>query len=644
MRTILTPVRPSAFVLSFAIACTVREGAKAPTSPGGGSADNGVVDTAEPSPDPSPDTGSPLDSGTPADTDTSGDTGGSPCEDTDDFDCDGLDNTLEDDLGTDPYDTDSDDDGLSDYEELIDTGTDPTLADSDGDGLEDGQEISSEQATDPLLFDTDGDDFSDGDETDAGTDPNDPASHPTPPVWINTPIMCTTVDKVSAYHFADPAYYSTLFPDGSGAEVGYECHCRVQVEDSTLTPVTGITVWTPTSAHALSKWVTSTTNPPNPRPRGVYVEGPSWLATATSTGAPILDGEVAVNDRNFDADGDGVSETVIEAWLAYNADERTLDMAFPIGSTTPVDVSGDYDIYLSMVNPEGTNIVSCSSFAYDSTIGEAVHFSVDYYPSAPFAPSPSPLLCRPGRSGSTHFRLTDAGHGRSLAVATDGSPTFIGAEVGRIAVTNWRGADRLEATAPGGGSWVLDTAHPSLRLAPADLTFHNLTWRASRSSSGSFQDPDIVIDHRCGSLAPPPAPPASSPLPVAPSWPLTWGEADQALRGATGGFSLTQAGLPLTHADWPVFRLRRVHGGTGWSDKLQLEAEGAGVLIELPLTYVEEEWRFKTWGRLGKVTGTVAEGPQGLHIHINSGRLDSPMGAIDLQSFDLHVGVPLANN
>ncbi len=69
---------------------------------------------------------------------------------------------------------DSDEDGLVDTDEL-DIGTDPALFDSDEDGLGDGAEFN-EFGTDPLVFDSDEDGVGDGDEVDAGTDPLDAES------------------------------------------------------------------------------------------------------------------------------------------------------------------------------------------------------------------------------------------------------------------------------------------------------------------------------------------------------------------------------------------------------------------------------------------------------------------------------------
>lgn len=87
-----------------------------------------------------------------------------------DSDGDGLLDTEEADLGTDPLDPDTDDDGLYDGEE-VDLGTDPLDGDSDDDGLLDGEEVDI--GTDPLDPDTDDDGLDDGTEVDLGTDPLD---------------------------------------------------------------------------------------------------------------------------------------------------------------------------------------------------------------------------------------------------------------------------------------------------------------------------------------------------------------------------------------------------------------------------------------------------------------------------------------
>ena len=78
-----------------------------------------------------------------------------------------------DDLDSDDLDSvDTDGDGLTDTAEEA-LGTDPLNADTDGDGLNDGDEVN-QYGTDPLNADTDGDGLNDGDEVAAGSDPLDP--------------------------------------------------------------------------------------------------------------------------------------------------------------------------------------------------------------------------------------------------------------------------------------------------------------------------------------------------------------------------------------------------------------------------------------------------------------------------------------
>jgi uncharacterized membrane protein/type II secretory pathway pseudopilin PulG len=90
-----------------------------------------------------------------------------------DTDGDGLTDTQEVELGTDPENPDSDGDGLLDGDE-VQRGSDPTNPDTDGDGIPDGDEV--QRGTDPSNPDTDEDGVSDGEEIQRGTDPRNPDS------------------------------------------------------------------------------------------------------------------------------------------------------------------------------------------------------------------------------------------------------------------------------------------------------------------------------------------------------------------------------------------------------------------------------------------------------------------------------------
>jgi len=90
-----------------------------------------------------------------------------------DTDGDGLTNSEEAQIGTDPLNPDTDGDGLGDGEEVKNYGTNPLIPDTDSDGLGDGDEVHN-RGTDPLNPDTDADQLIDGDEITRNTNPLNP--------------------------------------------------------------------------------------------------------------------------------------------------------------------------------------------------------------------------------------------------------------------------------------------------------------------------------------------------------------------------------------------------------------------------------------------------------------------------------------
>lgn len=91
-----------------------------------------------------------------------------------DEDGDGLINTQEIAVGSDPFIVDTDGDGLTDFEEVMSYHTDPTKPDTDGDGLTDYDEVRIYH-TEPLKKDTDGDRLTDYEEVNIHhTDPLTP--------------------------------------------------------------------------------------------------------------------------------------------------------------------------------------------------------------------------------------------------------------------------------------------------------------------------------------------------------------------------------------------------------------------------------------------------------------------------------------
>ena len=94
-----------------------------------------------------------------------------PNEHDPDSDSDGLSDSEEDMLGTDPNDVDSDDDQISDYYEVALYQTNPLLDDSDNDTLSDPDELF-DFGSDPLSKDTDSDGLPDSFEAIYGLDIN----------------------------------------------------------------------------------------------------------------------------------------------------------------------------------------------------------------------------------------------------------------------------------------------------------------------------------------------------------------------------------------------------------------------------------------------------------------------------------------
>lgn len=90
-----------------------------------------------------------------------------------DTDGDGLDDRKEASNATNPNNADTDNDGVIDGEEVA-LGINPLSADSDNDGLIDGEELAL--GTNPLSADSDNDGIADGEEVTLGTDPLTPDS------------------------------------------------------------------------------------------------------------------------------------------------------------------------------------------------------------------------------------------------------------------------------------------------------------------------------------------------------------------------------------------------------------------------------------------------------------------------------------
>ncbi|CAB1056387.1 Flagellar hook-length control protein FliK, partial [Olavius sp. associated proteobacterium Delta 1] len=149
-----------------------------------------------------------------------------------DSDIDGLPDSVEFVLGTDPLDPDSDDDGLMDGLE-VDLGLDPLVSDTDGDGIDDGDEDYDEDGltnleevltylTDPADSDTDDDGVPDG----SDPEPREPDQTP-PTVSITHPPAGANVAEGQLM-----AITATATDDGQVKEVRFFVNDRPEGTDN----------------------------------------------------------------------------------------------------------------------------------------------------------------------------------------------------------------------------------------------------------------------------------------------------------------------------------------------------------------------------------------------------------------------------
>jgi len=202
-----------------------------------------------------------------------------------DYDGDRLYNSIESQLGTDPWNPDSDFDTLEDGDEVLVYHTNPLKWDHDGDGLSDGSEVHIHH-TDPLDDDDDGDGMPDGWEVDYDFNPlyyfdgkldadgdglrnRDEYDHGTNPRWWDTDgDEISDGDEVNLYGTNPLDDSDTLTPEGK----------YVKITDDN----TGISL---TFQYVDDEGVTTieiVKNPPN-NPSGFVISGLPGALSITTT-------------------------------------------------------------------------------------------------------------------------------------------------------------------------------------------------------------------------------------------------------------------------------------------------------------------------------------------------------------------------
>jgi hypothetical protein len=237
-----------------------------------------------------------------------------------DRDGDGLSDTQEEVVGTDPDNPDTDTDGLMDGEEVLTWGTDPLNRDTDGDILLDGDEVHT-YGTNPTNPDTDGDGIPDGIEIAMGTDPLNPLDPP-PTVTVTSVLPTATFTPVPA------TATSTTTPE------------PLPTETITITP-------TPTETPSPTATPTET------------VPAPATVSPIPSFGCtnlpPTLDGVIEVGEWGaeplFEFAPDDDAARRVQGHMVWAGDQ--LYIAFIIADPTNNQLTDSLKVYLDANNNAG---------------------------------------------------------------------------------------------------------------------------------------------------------------------------------------------------------------------------------------------------------------------------------------------------
>ncbi len=243
-----------------------------------------------------------------------------------DRDSDGLSDSQEQIIGTDPDNPDTDADGLLDGEEVLTWGTDPLNRDTDGDILIDGDEVRT-YGTSPTNPDTDGDGIPDGVEVAMGTNPLDPLDPP--PTATATTILPTNT-PTSVQPTSLPSATSTALPTATNTTTAEPTSTPTPTETPTFTP-------TPTETSTPTMTI-----PPNPD-------------FGCSNTRPKLDGIVDVaewgNNPMFEFAPDDDVTRRVQGYMVWVADQ--LYMAFIINDPSNNQLTDSLKVYFDANNNKG---------------------------------------------------------------------------------------------------------------------------------------------------------------------------------------------------------------------------------------------------------------------------------------------------
>ncbi|ALM48519.1 hypothetical protein AMR72_06155 [Flavobacterium psychrophilum] len=382
-----------------------------------------------------------------------------PC----DQDADGLTNTQEAAIGTNPTVADTDGDGIADGAEVT-AGSNPLNAcspnaassacDQDGDGLTNDQEITA--GTNPLVADTDGDGILDGAEVTAGSDPLNPCS-PSPAAGPCDQDGDGLTNTQEASVGTNPTVGDT---DGDGVNDGAEVAGGSDPLNPCSPNINSASCDQDGDGLNYNEEITAGTNPAIADTDGdgindgdeVTAGSDPLSACSPDVNSPLCDQDgdgltnvqeatIGTNPTVGDTDGDGVSDGA-----EVTAGSDPLNPCSPSVGSSLCDQDGD-GLTNAQETAAGTNPTVADTDGDGILDGAEVTAGSD--PLSPCSPNPLSPLCDQDADGLTNAQEATIGT-NPIVADTDGDGVNDGAEV-------VNGSDPLNPCSPSAASPLCDT-------------------------------------------------------------------------------------------------------------------------------------------------------------------------------------------